>query len=271
MSQAESQKRKHVNADQKVAILRRYLVEKTPISDLCDEYGIQPSQVYQWQKVLFENGPAAFERTNRGAEDAQERKVAALEAKVQQKNEERGHRRVDAGARPVKKSHWGPLRGRWVPHDARDEIVDYVRRWSERTELPGKTLVGWIGIGASKFHNWQQRYGKLNEHNAWVPRDWWLEEWEKQAILDFQRQFPLEGYRRMTFMMLDRDVAAASPTTVYRVLKAAGRMTRFAAKPSQKGKGFTQPLQPGPPSQRLGLHHAGRQVGWAGAGDFPCA
>jgi transposase-like protein len=87
MSQAESHKRKHVNADQKVAILKRYLVEKTPISDLCDEYGIQPSQVYQWQKVLFENGAAAFERSGRRAEDAKDRKLAALETKVQQKNE----------------------------------------------------------------------------------------------------------------------------------------------------------------------------------------
>jgi transposase-like protein len=87
MSQAESQKRKHVNADQKVAILKRYLVEKTPVSDLCDEYGIQPSQVYQWQKILFENGAAAFERSGRRAEDAKDRKVAALEGKVQQKNE----------------------------------------------------------------------------------------------------------------------------------------------------------------------------------------
>jgi len=87
MSQAESQRRKHVNPDQKVAILKRYLVEKTPISDLCDEYGIQPSQVYQWQKVLFENGAAAFERPGRRGEDAKDRKLAVLEAKVQQKNE----------------------------------------------------------------------------------------------------------------------------------------------------------------------------------------
>jgi transposase len=87
MSDAESQKRRHLSADQKVAIVKRYLVEKTPISDLCDQYGIQPSQVYQWQKVLFENGVAAFERANRRAEDAKDRQVAALQAKVQQKNE----------------------------------------------------------------------------------------------------------------------------------------------------------------------------------------
>ena len=87
MSQAESPKRKHLTPDQKIAVLKRYLVEKTPISDLCDEYGIQPSQVYQWQKLLFENGAAAFQRNNRRAEDAQERKVAAMETKLQQKNE----------------------------------------------------------------------------------------------------------------------------------------------------------------------------------------
>jgi transposase len=87
MSQAESQKRKHVTGGQKIAILKQYLVDKTPISDLCDEYGIQPSQVYQWQKILFENGAAAFERSPRRAEDANQRKVAALEAKLQQKNE----------------------------------------------------------------------------------------------------------------------------------------------------------------------------------------
>jgi len=69
MSQAESQKRKHLTPDQKVAVVKRYLVEKAPISDLCDEYGVQPSQVYQGQKVLFENGASAFERTGRRVED----------------------------------------------------------------------------------------------------------------------------------------------------------------------------------------------------------
>jgi transposase-like protein len=87
MSHIESQKRKRLDGPEKVAVLKRYLVDKTPISDLCDEYGIQPSQVYQWQKVLFENGAAAFERTRRRGGDTQERKVAALETKLQQKNE----------------------------------------------------------------------------------------------------------------------------------------------------------------------------------------
>jgi len=87
MSQSESLKRKHLTPEQKVTVLKRYLVEKTPISDLCDECGIHPSQVYQWQKLLFENGAAAFQRSSRRVEDTQQRKVAALETKLQQKNE----------------------------------------------------------------------------------------------------------------------------------------------------------------------------------------
>jgi putative transposase len=104
--------------------------------------------------------------------------------------------------------------------------------------------VTWLGISASKFYAWQKRYGKANEHNACVPRDWWLEPWEKQAILDFQAAYPLEGYRRLAFMMLDRDVVAVSPSSVYRVLRAAGLMQRHNVKPSLKGKGFQQPLRP---------------------------
>jgi transposase InsO family protein len=123
-------------------------------------------------------------------------------------------------------------------------VVDYVRRWNERTEIPAGRFVGWLGITPSKFHDWRRRYGKVNEHNAWIPRDWWLEDWEKQAIIRFSFEYPLEGYRRLAFMMLDRDVAAASPSSVYRVLKAAGRIGRSTNKPSKKGTGFHQPKKP---------------------------
>jgi len=110
--------------------------------------------------------------------------------------------------------------------------------------LPSKRLVGWIGIGQSKFYDWRDRYGKVNEHNAWVPRDWWLQDWEKEAIIRFHWEHPLEGYRHLAFMMLDADVVAVSPTSVYRVLKKAGLMNRHHPGPSKKGQGFTQPLMP---------------------------
>jgi putative transposase len=83
-----------------------------------------------------------------------------------------------------------------------------------------------------------------NEHNALVPRDWWLEDWEKQAIIAFYTKHTLEGYRRLTFMMLDADVVAVSPSSVYRVLRDAGLMNRHNCKPLLKGTGFVQPTRP---------------------------
>jgi transposase InsO family protein len=122
--------------------------------------------------------------------------------------------------------------------------VDFIREWSEKTEVSAMQFNRWLGISRSKLCDWQKRYGQVNEHNAWIPRDTWLEGWEKKAILDFYREHPLEGYRRLTFMMLDAGVVAASPSSVYRVLKEAGVLRRWKGKPSGKGKGFQQPLRP---------------------------
>jgi putative transposase len=122
--------------------------------------------------------------------------------------------------------------------------VDYINYWTVRAELPARRFLGWLAIGASKFHNWKERYGKVNEHNAQIPRDFWLETWEQQAILDFHDCHPLEGYRRLTFMMLDDDVVAVSPSSTYRVLRNAGRLDRRWLPPSKKGTGFVQPLTP---------------------------
>jgi transposase InsO family protein len=119
-----------------------------------------------------------------------------------------------------------------------------VNRWSGKTGLAVCSFLLWLGLATGKWHHWRKRYGKANEHNAWVPRDHWLEPAEKQAIVAFHDRYPLEGYRRLTFMMLDQDVAAASPSSVYRVLKAAGRLGPRPPKPSRKGKGFVQPLRP---------------------------
>jgi putative transposase len=102
--------------------------------------------------------------------------------------------------------------------------------------------LSWIGIGSSKYHDWKSRFGKVNEHNAWVPRDHWLTEDEKERICAFARGHPLEGYRRLTFMMLDADQVACSPASVYRVLKKAGLLAGQAPAPTKKGTGFVQPL-----------------------------
>jgi putative transposase len=116
------------------------------------------------------------------------------------------------------------------------------RRWSEKTGIGAGRFLEWLGIRASKFYGWRDRYGPGNEHHGWVPRDFWLEQWEKQAILDFHLKNPLEGYRRLTFMMLDQDVVAVSPSSVWRVLGQAGLLWKWKGKSSKKGTGFEQPL-----------------------------
>ena len=126
----------------------------------------------------------------------------------------------------------------------RDAVVDFVRKWAEKTETALTRLVLWLGIVRSKYHDWTKRYGKVNEHNAWIPRDHWLEDWEKKAIEGFYLDHRDEGHRRLTYMMMDADVVAASPSSVYRVLQEAGLLARWNRKESKKGTGFQQPLKP---------------------------
>jgi transposase len=81
--------RRQFTAQQKLAVVRRHLVDKTPVSDLCDEFGLQPTQIYTWQKQLFENGDSAFIKPGRKPkqEDAKDKRIEALESKIQLKNE----------------------------------------------------------------------------------------------------------------------------------------------------------------------------------------
>lgn len=136
------------------------------------------------------------------------------------------------------------MKDQWVPHDLRDQLIDFVHRYTALTELPAPWFLERVALSMRKFRRWRDRYGKANEHNALVPRDHWIEPAERQAIIDFAMQYPLEGYRRLTFMMLDRDLVAVSPSTTYRVLKAAGLLRPWNQKPSKKGQGFVQPLAP---------------------------
>jgi len=79
--------RKNYTPVEKVAILRRHLLDGVPVSDLCDEYQLSPTLFYAWQKQFFENGPAAFERKNAAPQSHLQRTIAALRDKLQRKNE----------------------------------------------------------------------------------------------------------------------------------------------------------------------------------------
>lgn len=81
-------KRANVSVEQRILILKRHLLEKVPISDLCQEHNIRPTTFYRWQKVFFENGHLAFADKHANADLRQnEDKIAALEAKLLLKND----------------------------------------------------------------------------------------------------------------------------------------------------------------------------------------
>ena len=136
------------------------------------------------------------------------------------------------------------MKGAWAELDIRDEVVDFIVHWKQRSGLLLSRFLKGLELPKSKFYDWKKRYGKINEHNAWIPRDYWLEKWEKQAIIDFYGEHPGEGYRRVTYMMMDENIVAVSPSSVYRVLKESDTMRKWNRKPSKKGTGFKQPSGP---------------------------
>ena len=82
--------RRHFSPQEKVAILRQHLLEKVPVSDLCQQHGLAVTLFYRWQKELFENGHAAFAspgRPRKAVDDAKDRRIAALEDKLRRKHE----------------------------------------------------------------------------------------------------------------------------------------------------------------------------------------
>jgi len=80
-------KRSRFTAQERVRLLRRHLVDKVAVSEICEKEGIQPTQFYQWQKQFFENGAAAFERQSPKKDRREAERVAALEAKLRKKDE----------------------------------------------------------------------------------------------------------------------------------------------------------------------------------------
>ena len=86
---SDKQPRRHFTPQEKVVIVKRHLLEGIAVSSLCDEFEINPTLFYQWQRQLFENAHLGFSngRKARAVEDAQQKKIEQLEAKLTRKNE----------------------------------------------------------------------------------------------------------------------------------------------------------------------------------------
>jgi len=135
------------------------------------------------------------------------------------------------------------LNGGWVSQAVRDEVVEFVVYWHQSGEFKVGQVLNWLGLNSSNYYNWRKRQGQANQHNGHIPKENWLLAWEKSAIESYARDHPEEGYRRLSYMMLDEDVVAVSPSSVYRVLKQAGLLQGWAKTASRKGQGFEQPTQ----------------------------
>src|SRR5713101_5922670 len=137
--------RKHYTAEEKVAVLRRHLLDKVPVSDLCEELGLQPTVFYRWQKEFFENGASAFQSTERPHRQVEEKQ-----------------KRIEYLERTMCGMRW------WISSGA--------GRRRPRS-ASGASFHGWA-FGPASSTTGGQRYGRVNEHNGWIPRDFWLEAWE---------------------------------------------------------------------------------------------
>ena len=141
--------------------MREHLIEKAPISEVCDKHGLQPAMFYQWSaEGGFENGATVFDQPRRkssGQEAAEAGRIAALEAKVRDKNEVLAEMMGEYVAQ--KKNAWGALTGVRATHDTRDAVVDFVNCWSSRTEIPASGMVRWLGISSSKLYGWSAAGG----------------------------------------------------------------------------------------------------------------
>jgi transposase InsO family protein len=115
-----------------------------------------------------------------------------------------------------------------------------------------KKLLSHIGLNKVKYYRWVKRTGKANMHNGQIPKTHWLTKEEIKAIEDFAREhysnndyFLRDGYRRIAYKMIDLDIAAVHPSSVYRVLKKANLLNKWNTnKNNQKGSGFKQPNYP---------------------------
>ena len=127
----------------------------------------------------------------------------------------------------------------------RDDVVETMKEYTEKTGIPVDRLLKHARLRRSKYYEWKRRYGLENRHNGHVPKANWLFEHEKEAIIDYAKNNPEEGYRRLAYRMIDDDVVYATPSSVYRVLRAAGMLRKYSvAKNKTKGLGYSQPDGP---------------------------
>src|SRR5450755_3939321 len=140
--------RKHYTPEKKVAILRRHLLDKEPISKLCDELGLQPTVFYRWQKEFLENGESAFEQKRPTNHSAEQERIAYLEKKIQTKDEVLAELMAEHVALKKEIGELRPASGFRTIRGTRSSISSGAGRRRLRS-VPGGSLNGWTSLAAS--------------------------------------------------------------------------------------------------------------------------
>ena len=134
--------RKRYTAEEKVAILRQHLLDKVPVFDLCD--GVAANGVLPLAKGILRK-PS---RHLPGQEPTEPSSGTTADRVSRKEDPDQGRSigRTDGRARSLKKKSWGALAKVWVPHHVRDQVVDFVRRWVDKTEISVGRFIHWLGF-----------------------------------------------------------------------------------------------------------------------------
>ena len=128
----------------------------------------------------------------------------------------------------------------------RTAIIHEIEAMHAKTEIPSAVLLSFLGLPRSTWSEWQKRNAAETRHNHDTPKSNWVTPEETKAVVDFCSLYRdrLRGYRYLAWLMVDRDIACVSPSSVYNILKRNGLFPKWAAPAEAKKKGFDQPQAP---------------------------
>lgn len=123
-------------------------------------------------------------------------------------------------------------------------MVATVKYLKSRARFPVEDSLEILGIPRATYFRWSKEGGKKEKSTKAVPKSHWLLPSEREAIIEYKRAHPEIGYRRLAYMMLDEGIVAATPSSVYRVLREAGLTSKWRSTGSASRKDFVQPEKP---------------------------
>ncbi|MCG6940477.1 MAG: transposase [Thiohalocapsa sp.] len=206
-------------AEVKLGLVMTVLQEGRRPGTVCRELDVPQSLYYRWLRQFVDH--AAARVSGRAPERAAlEERIAALRAEL---DAVEGHIEAELAALTRRRlARWGPLSGKWIAAEVRDQVVEFVNIWVGARAAKTTQLLRWLGISAAKFYNWRRRKGQPNRHNGQVRRKNWVSEQERRHVIEYAYLHPGLGYRRIAQELRHSRNAKLSASSVYRILREVG-------------------------------------------------